>query len=493
MKKKVLLVTPPYHAGVVECAGTWVPVSLVYLAGSLRQAGYEPEIYDAMSKFHSHDDIRKEIASRRPDVVATTAITGSVPDAVEVLRTIKELYPETLTVLGGVHPTFMWQETLKDHGDAVDYIVRGEGELTLPELLLCHFSGDIPSRVRGIAFTGNGGPVSTHGRPFIRDLDRLAPAWDLLEWDIYSYRPKPGSTLAVVSSSRGCQKHCSFCSQQLFWRQTWRGRTPENFVDELEHLASDFNVSVAMICDETPTTDRGRWERILDVLIERDLGMDLLLETRVDDILRDESLLGKYHDAGISHIYVGVEAGNQQALDMFEKDTRVEQGRKALELINAHDIVSETSFVLGMPEETPEGVKATVDLAIHYDPDMAFFLAITPWPYADIYPKLKSYIVTRDYRKYNLVEPVVKPKRMGLEEMKDALFAASKDFFMDKFRRLSSLSSFKQEYMVKVLDLLIKHSYLGERMASLRSQGVEMPEEVRKVLESAGFSLGGLE
>lgn len=489
--KKVLLVTPPYHAGVVESAGTWLPLSFVYLAGSLRKAGFDPEIYDAMSRFHTHEDIRKEISARRPDVVASTAITGSVMDAIELLKKAKEANPGVTTVLGGVHPTFMWREILNEHGEAVDYIVRGEGEDVFPELLECHFSGQGMRKVRGIAYRENGRPAATPSRPFTKDLDSLSPAWDLLEWGMYSYRPSPGSTLAVVGSSRGCQKHCSFCSQQLFWQQIWRGRSPESFVDELECLRERYNVTVAMICDETPTTDRERWGKILDLLIERRLGMDLLMETRVDDILRDEALLGKYREAGISHIYAGVEAGSQQALDMFEKDTKVEQGRTAIDLINAHDIVSETSFVLGMPQETPESIKATVDLAVHYDPDMAFFLAIAPWPYADIYSALEPFIVTKDYRKYNLVEPVVKPERMSIEEMREALFAASRDFFMDKFKRLSSLSSFKQDYMVRVLDLLIKHSYLGEKMASLRAQGAEMPEGVRKVLEAAGMSFGG--
>jgi anaerobic magnesium-protoporphyrin IX monomethyl ester cyclase len=240
-----MLITPPYNSGVVESAGTWLPLAFVYLAGSLRKAGYEVVIYDAI------------------------------------------------------------------------YLK----------------SGYIPT------------------------------AWDLICWKDYSYKTKPGSTLAIVSSSRGCKQRCSFCSQQLFWQQSWRARTPKDFVRELEYLNQEFGVNVAMLSDKIPTLDRVRWEKILSLLIDKRMDLELLMETRVGDILRDEDLSPKYRDAGITHIYVGVESINQTILDLFQKELKVGQSRRAIELINQADIVSETSFVLGMPDETPENIDATVELA----------------------------------------------------------------------------------------------------------------------------------
>ena len=171
------------------------------------------------------------------------------------------------------------------------------------------------------------------------------------------------SRLAIVSSSRGCSQQCSFCSQQLFWQRNWRGRSPENFVGELEYLRDTYGVNVVMISDETPTLERERWEKILDLLIERNVGTKILMETRVDDILRDEDIMWKYQKAMIDHIYVGVEATTQEALDIFKKDIKVEQSKKALDLINKYNIVSETSFVLGMPDDTVEKIRNTVELA----------------------------------------------------------------------------------------------------------------------------------
>ncbi|HEY6872947.1 MAG TPA: cobalamin-dependent protein [Geobacteraceae bacterium] len=482
--KKVALITPPYHSGVVESAGTWLNVGFVYIAGALRAAGYEVDYYDAMSLWHKWPDIRRRIEDFRPDVVATTAFTASIVDGVKLLAFAKEINPATLTILGNVHATFCYEEILDHDHAAVDYIVRGEGEVTLPALLACLNAGDDPKKVAGLAFRRDGGVVATPKAPYIQDLDSLPMAWDLVEWPIYSYRAKDNARLAIVSSSRGCQQKCSFCSQQLFWAQTWRARSPENFVAELELLSSRYGVEVAMLSDEIPTFDRERWERILDLMIERRVPVKLLMETRVDDILRDADIMDRYREAGVEHIYVGVEAGSQETLDLFRKDTKVEQSKAAIDLINGADIVSETSFVLGMPDDTPESIAATIELAKHYDPDMAFFLAIAPWPYAELYPELEKYVGTRDYRKYNLVEPVVKPKNMTMAELERELGLAAQKFYMHKFRNLDRLSPWKRKFMLAVFDILVNNSYLAGQMRAMMKEGREMPPEVKALIKS---------
>jgi anaerobic magnesium-protoporphyrin IX monomethyl ester cyclase len=480
--KKISLITPPYHSGVVESAGTWLNVGFVYIAGSLRQAGFDVDYYDAMSLWHNWSDIQKRIEDFKPDVVATTSFTASILDAMKILELAKKINPEIITVIGNVHATFCFEELLSNPETPIDYIVRGEGEVTLPSLLNCLNRNDDPGNVNGLAFNKNGGLITTPAAPFIENLDMLPTAWDLVDWPIYSYHPKPDSTLAIVSSSRGCRMNCSFCSQQLFWQKTWRARSPENFVGELEMLHDTYGVNVVMLADEIPTRDRDRWGKILDLLIERQIGVKLLMETRVDDILRDEDIMDKYNHAGVEHIYVGVEAGSQAILNLFKKGTKVEQSKRAIDLINQADIVSETSFVLGMPEDTPESISEIVDLAIHYDPDMAFFLAIAPWPYADLYPKLEKYVATTDYRKYNLVEPVIKPINMSLAEVEKELGHAARKFFMHKFQNLARLSNWKQQFMLEVFDLLVNNSYLAGQMKEMAENGGKMPAEINDIL-----------
>ena len=151
--KKILLITPPYHTGVVESAGVWLNVGFVYLAGSLRAAGHEPVIYDAMSHWHEYDDIRKRIELEKPDVVGTTAFTAEIVDALKVLKLAKEVNPGIITVIGNVHPTYCYEEILTTPGNPVDYIVMGEGEQTIVELMDCLSVGSDPVKVRSIAFS----------------------------------------------------------------------------------------------------------------------------------------------------------------------------------------------------------------------------------------------------------------------------------------------------------------------------------------------------
>lgn len=489
--QRVALITPPYHSGVVESAGTWLNVGFVYIAGALREAGFEVDYYDAMALWHDWDEIQQRLEDFRPDVVATTAYTASIVHAVDLLHLAKQVNPEVVTVLGNVHATFCYDELLQADAAAIDYIVRGEGEVTLPELLHCLNAGDDPNKVRGLVFARDGAIITTPKRPAIHDLDALPTAWDLVEWPIYKYFAKNDARLAIVSTARGCMSQCSFCSQQLFWEQSWRGRSPENVVAELELLSSRYGVEVAMLADELPTYSRERWEAILDLMIARQVPVKLLMETRVDDILRDADIMEKYREAGVEHIYVGVEAGDQKTLDLFNKETEVCQSKQAIDIINNADIVSETSFVLGMPDDTPETIAETVELAKHYNPDMAFFLAIAPWPYAELYPELEQYVATRDYRKYNLVEPVIKPNNMTMQELERELGKAAQKFYMHKFQNLHQLTPWKQEFMKKVLKILVEKSYLGDQMRAMAKGGGKMPEEVKKMLQ--GSAMNGIQ
>ena len=204
----------------------------------------------------------------------------------------------------------------------------------------------------------------------------------------------------------------------------------------------------------------------------------------IKDIIRDKDILWRYRKAGIVHIYVGVESTSPDTLEKFAKDVSIGESKQAIELINNENIISETSFVLGMPDETEASINSTVELAKHYNPDMAFFLAIAPWPYANIYKELEPHVATKDYSKYNLIEPVVKPAAMTIDKLRDELNRATRVFYMDKFSKLKSMTPFKRDYMIAVMRLLMEHSYIASQIRDIKGS---MPEEVRQFLkEHAG-------
>ncbi len=482
MRPKVLFITPPYHCGVVEVAGRWIPLHLVYLAGSAIAAGFDCDIYDAMSLDDTHEDIVRVIETIRPEFVATSCITSTYPDGLEIMKAAKAL--GVRTIMGGVHPSFMWREVLEEEGHPVDFVVRVEGEETLVELLTCLSNGGDPARVRGIAYLENGRATATPKRPHLAKLDGLPLAWDLLDWNTYTYFVYPGSRLGAISTSRGCTHGCTFCSQQKYWEQSWRGRSPEDVVHELEHLRRVYGVDVILLSDEYPTPDLERWERFLDLVIERDLGQKLLLETRVEDIVRDEPILDKYVAAGVTHVYVGVEATDQETLDLVNKEASVETGINALRLLHEYGLVSETSFVLGFPDETPQKIKRTLELAKTYDPDNAHFLAITPWPYADLWHDMEPYIATRDYRKYNLIDPVIRPKAMSLDDVDNAIIDCYRSFYTAKAVSVFTDQNIeRRNYMLRAMKLIMGSSFVRKKMAA----GKGMPPEIRELLKKIGI------
>ena len=167
-------------------------------------------------------------------------------------------------------------------------------------------------------------------------------------------------------------------------------------------------------------------------------------------------------------MYVGLEATDQETLDGMKKELKVEESKEAVRLLREHDLVSETSFVLGLPDDTKESIDETLKLALEYAPDMAHFLALAPWPYADMYDGLKSYVVDKDYRNYNLVKAVTKSKRLSADDFDRAIAECYMKFYMKRLPELAKeASAFRRDYMLKSMARIMKSSFLKERMKSL--------------------------
>jgi len=242
----------------------------------------------------------------------------------------------------------------------------GESEATLVDLMVKAPLGEAGD-VQGVAFFKDGEVVATPMRHHIEDLDTLEVAWHLLDWDDYHYNIEPCCRMASVLTSRGCMMGCSLCSQRLFWRGDWRARKPENVVAEMRYLVDTYQVEFITLIDAYPTHDLERWERILDLLIEEKLPVHLLIETRVEDIIRDADILQKYHDAGIIHVYLGAETSTDDMLNSLDKGTTVDQNKQAIKVTIAEAIRLNPRH-RGVPGHHADAVHASVERDARPDP-----------------------------------------------------------------------------------------------------------------------------
>jgi len=283
---------------------------------------------------------------------------------------------------------------------------------------------------------------------------------------------------------------CAFCSQRLFWRGDWRARDPKKVVAEMRHLVDEYKVEFITLIDAYPTHDRDRWEQILDLLIEAKLPVHLLIETRVEDIIRDADILSKYHDAGIIHVYLGAETSTDEMLNSLNKGTTIDQNKQAVDLLKANDIMIEASFMIGFPNETQNSIKATIAAAVALNPDIAVFPVITPMPFTPLWDEMHDRIRVWDYSKYNLVEPIIEPYAMTLEEVSLALGRCYMTFYAAKMKEILALpDGFKRRYMLSAMKQMMRDygehfDFLGlgmTRMAQVMGLGVskEMAEALK--------------
>ncbi len=460
---RILLLHPNYHSGGAEIAGNWPPAWVAYLTGYLKDGGYTDITFvDAMTHHLDEDQVRAKITELQPDVVGCTAITPAIYKAERLLQVAKEVNPKIVTVLGGIHGTFMYPQVLKE-APWIDAIVRGEGEQVFLNLVRAVDDGSFArdrGSVRGIAYAeADGKVIATPAEPTIEDLDRIAPDWSILDWAKYIYIPM-NRRVAIPNFARGCPFTCSFCSQWKFWRD-YRVRDPIKVVDEIENLVKNHDVGFFILADEEPTIHRKKFIQFCEELIERKLDVLWGINTRVTDILRDEKLLPMFRKAGLVHVSLGTEAAAQLKLDRFNKETTIAQNKKAIQLLKDAGIVTEAQFIVGLENETAETLEETYRMARDWNPDMANWAMYTPWPFSDLFQELGDKVEVFDFEKYNFVTPIMKPDAMDRGELLDRVMSNYRRFFMNKafFQYPFTRDKQRRKYLMGCLKAFAKSGF----------------------------------
>lgn len=353
------------------------PLGLLYIASILEKEGISVRVIDSDIENYCLEDCLEYVKQVSPSIVGVTAMSTFVQTSAELLHRVKHYDKDIYCVMGGPHPTVLPEETLIKY-PSVDVVVRGEGEFTTLELCKALLDDNDLSDIKGISYRENDEILHTPNRPAIKDLDVLPfPARHLLPIDKYKIDTVHGEygITTSISTSRGCPYRCAFCGQP-FGRKL-RYFSPDYVLSEIHDILS-LGINHIDFVDDTLTVNRKRLETILDAIIEEGLALQLAGTTRVDCI--DRELLQEMRRAGFVRVDFGVESGNQDVLDIIQKDITLEEARRAVRIAREVGLDVVTYFILGLPGDTRKTVEETISFACDLNADVASFAVHVPLP-----------------------------------------------------------------------------------------------------------------
>jgi anaerobic magnesium-protoporphyrin IX monomethyl ester cyclase len=404
---KTLLVNPPYAFSEVPI----MPMGIAYLAAVLEHNGYEVQILDLLVSKYSKDKIGRKLEEYQPDIVGVTSVTMNYGVSSDILRYCKSMNNEIITVIGGPHVTFCPEETLNE-APWIDIVVRGEGERTMLDIVGGKKSEDID----GIAFRSDGIEL-TRDRSLIEGLDGLPlPARHLFPLSKYHAL----NVHASVITGRGCPFNCIFCVGSKMGGRRARFRDPKLIVDEIEQaLAQGFKE--VNFEDDLLTLNHRHVYGICDEIRARGLKFNWSAFSRVDTV--NPELLGRMKEAGCTWLLFGVESGNQEILDTIKKKITLEKVRESVRMAKEAGIDILASFIIGLPGETRETLKQSVQFGLELGASYGFHV-LSPFPGTEVREKAEEYgieILSNDWSKYDCNRPVTRTAGAGPEDMAGAL------------------------------------------------------------------------
>lgn len=455
---KIMLILPPLIVQEKEQYGVTPPLGIAYIASVLKKNGYEVilldcivEGYEAPEKRNEYihlglkwDEIEKRVREFAPDIVGISCIFSMMfPEAIKVAEIVKSIDTNINTVMGGAHPSSVPYDVLSNKN--IDYVIIGEGELTFLELVRSIEQKIYTlSEIDGIGYKKDGVLTLNPRTRFIGNLDDIPlPARELLQMEKYysigeSHGGLKRNRYASLISSRGCPGNCLYCSIHTVWGRQWRPRSPENVLDEIEHLMKNYGVKEIHFEDDNLTFDRERARLIFQGIISRSLDITWTTPNGVAVWKLDRELLRLMKQSGCYQINLGIESGNEAVLRKII--------RKPLKLENVKDIVKEIReigiwahgfFILGMPGETKKTMMETIDFAIELNLDSVSFFVATPYPGTKLYElcKEQGYIKDYDMRDLRVQSSMISTDEFSADELHELQALAYRRFMFHTIKR----------------------------------------------------------
>ena len=438
---KELLVIPPLP-----------PSDLMYLASIAEQCDYEAKIKDYSLGGNFLEDLR----SYNPDYIVANIATPSFKSDMEALAQAKLVLPNLKIIVKGA-PFLTYNTNVVYENPFIDYVIMGEAELTLKDIL-----NGVPDRdILGICYSENSQGVQNPPRPFNENLDDLPfPARHLVDNSIYK-RPDNGKVQAVIKVSRGCPYHCFFCLATPVSGSKVRTRSAENIIAEIKECVEKYNIKNFLFWSDIFNFDREWTLDLCRKIIESGLKITWSANTRANTM--DDEMANLMYKSGCRLVSIGVESGSQEILNNIGKKITLDDIRNTVKILKKNRIKIYNYFVIGLPWETEKTVEETIKFAIELDSNFISFYTATPLPGTRYfaYAMMNNLVTeTLDFSSAYYF-PAVRSHELSKERIFELHKLALKRFYLrPKFiiKTLLGLRSFNEfkNYFIAGINLILK-------------------------------------
>jgi radical SAM superfamily enzyme YgiQ (UPF0313 family) len=336
-------------------------------------------IWDGFVEQHDSENLYQMMAEY--DLLGIQVMTTFAHQAYEFAETLKSIFPDKPIVLGGTHVSGLPIEAIKK--PFVDYVVIGEGEITLAELCNALEHGRSTESIFGLYSHSNGNVRFRGHREMEKNIDALPPpARHLFNWERYSIVDDSDKIRLAILTSRGCPYSCAFCSSSKLWQRV-RFHSAEYIVREIKHLTERYDVKTFDIWDDLFTTNKRRLKELVDLMQEEELLGEVTFTCMARANTLDEEVCSLLKKLGVSSLNFGFESGNPRILKMLKGGLTLEMNKKAIQLAKKYGFQVYGSLILGSPTETIEEMNDTInfiDYAKAHGVDNLWAFVMTPFP-----------------------------------------------------------------------------------------------------------------
>lgn len=445
------------------------PIYLAYVVAVLEKASIEVEFIDAVVEEMSISDFADTAAKTNPDMVVIECSTPSIKYDLSTAKSLKERMSDVFIVLIGSHPTFFHREIMRDNPQ-VDAICRGEFDLTVRDLAVALSNGDKLNKVKGITYRNRQGVQENEDHPLIKNIDELPfPARHIVKSDYYRQGTFTGRRCTTVVSSRGCPHRCTYCLwPKTLYGNRFRARSAENVVAEIEQVVKDFHIDEIYFDDDSLALNRARILRICQLINQKDIKVKWISQCRVDSM--DEEILSVMKGAGCHYIRFGVESGSQKMLDIMRKGTTLAQIERAFDLCRKLGIKTQAFFLLGIPGETPQTMRESIEFAKKLRPDSAQFAVVVPHPGTELYEicQSKGWLKYETWEDFSAGNCLIETEKLSRKDVERARIQAYREFY---FRPSYIFTTVLRPRNLREVGSVVKSAYsIIDRMAFFKKQ-----------------------